>query len=288
MKKLMLAANTQPNLDTISYPVLASGKLDGVRGCVQNEQLVSRSLKSSLNRHVTAYLSSPIFEGLDGELTVTDPKYMHDFNTNQSTFMKQDSAPDFVFHVFDDMSKATDIAMQRKGMQLKMRVIELKAKGYKVEYCEQHVANSKEEVLALYDKYTQLGYEGLILAKPGHAYKHGRSTLNQETLLKLKPIEDAEAKIVGFEELMHNLDAGNSNKAENMLGGNMLGAIVVEMPNGKQFKIGTGFDLEMRRIIWENRQSYLGMYASYKFMQLSPYGIPRCPVYKGIRYKGDM
>ena len=40
MKNVMLAANTQPKLDELQYPVLVSPKIDGVRGCVQEGKLV--------------------------------------------------------------------------------------------------------------------------------------------------------------------------------------------------------------------------------------------------------
>lgn len=284
----MLAANTQPNIEEIRYPTMVSPKIDGVRACVQNGKLVSRSLKDSLNRWVTKVLSHPAFEGFDGELTVIGDKW-NDFNHNQSQFMTQAGQPKFIYWVFDDISRGDMTALIRKG-QLEQRV-DL-ANNLMPELCEvrcvaQHLVNHPIDVLNKYETFRDLGYEGLIICDPYAKYKHGRSTLKQGIMLKLKPVEDDEATIIGMEELMHNEDAGNSKCQAHLVPGGMLGALVVSW-KGKQFKIGTGFDHEQRREMWNNAKDYMGKLATFKYMELSKYGIPRGPVFKGIRSKADV
>ena len=283
-RNVMLAANTQPNIDLISYPKLVAGKLDGLRGCIQRTELLSRSLKSSLNRHVTKELSHELFDGLDGELTVTGAKW-NDFNHNQSVFMTQAGKPDFVFNVFDDMSY-DGTAMERKE-HAEMRVEHLKSIELPVEFCQQTLVHNPAEMRKMYEYYRSMGYEGLIAMDPMAKYKHGRSTLKQEIMLKLKPSEDSEATIIGMEELMHNLDAGNSKKKENLVPGGMMGKLKVCW-NNKVFYVGTGFDHAQRQDMWDNMDKYLGKLAKFKFMELSEYGVPRSPVFLGIRSKDDL
>jgi DNA ligase-1 len=287
INKLMLSCNTLPNIDTeINYPVLASGKLDGVRGCVQEQQLVSRSLKAhTLNRHATSYLSRAIFEGLDGELCLAGESW-NNFNANQSAFTTQSGEPKFIWHVFDDISKPFMSAHKRKTLA-KERAQVLFDLGYPVFFCEQELIYDPSSLRYMYDKKREEGYEGLILTDPNGLYKHGRSTLKQGTSLKLKPSSDSEALVIDFIELEHNLDAGNSIKKENMVPGNMLGALIVRW-NGVMFNIGTGFSLAQRIEIWTNRDKYLNAFATFKYMEVFPdTGIPRSPVFKGFRAKVD-
>lgn len=288
VKPLMMSCNTIPDIDKdIKYPVLASYKLDGVRGCVQDGQLASRSGKAhTLNRYVTDYLSKDIFEGLDGELCLAGDDW-NNFNANQSAFTTQSGQPDFIWYVFDDISKPFMSAKKRKDLA-KARVDKLFELGYPVFFCEQVLVGSPEELRIVYNMARTSGYEGLIVMDPNGLYKHGRSTLRQGTSLKLKPSNDSEAKVIGFEELMHNLDAGNSKKLENLVPGNKLGALVVDW-NGVQFNIGTGFTDSQRIYIWNNRDIIKGQLVTFKYMETFPdTGCPRAPVFKGFRNKVDL
>jgi DNA ligase-1 len=287
INKLMLSCNTIPDIDKdVRYPVLASGKLDGVRGCVQEGQLLSRSLKSSLNRHVTEYFSKPIFEGLDMELTLPGDDW-NNFNANQSAFMEQSGKPEFVAHVFDDIAKPYISAKNRKALT-KARVDVLLDLGYRTLFCEQKLIDCAKDLRYMYDEHRERGYEGLIVMDPNDLYKHGRSTLKQGTSLKLKPQNDSEAEIVGFEELMHNLDAGNSKRQENLVPGNKLGALIVKW-RGVTFNIGSGFTDAQRVHIWMYKEMYAGKLVTFKYMEVfTDTGIPRGPIFKGLRSKADM
>lgn len=284
LKKVMLAANERINIARINYPVLASGKLDGVRGNVQQGALYSRSGKQSINPHVSAILGKECYEGLDGELCVPGVMWQ-DFNTNQSAFMTQWSKPDFVFHVFDDIS-ASGTAEHRKDA-LRRRVAILKAQGHPVEFCYQHIIHTPAELQKLYDTYRAKGYEGLIVMKPSGLYKNGRSTLKQEIMLKMKPCEDDEAVITGFEVVMHNEDAGNSKRAENLYEGDRAGKIVA-LWKGKTIRVGTGFSHSEAKRWWDNQEEYIGKMFKFKYMELTPYGEPRGAVFQGFRSKEDM
>ena len=69
MFKPLLAA-TVKDLDTITYPVYASVKLDGVRAIAKDGEIRSRSNKPIANKRVQELLSAVSTLGLDGELIV--------------------------------------------------------------------------------------------------------------------------------------------------------------------------------------------------------------------------
>lgn len=287
MLKLMLSCNTLPNIDTeVPYPCLASGKLDGIRACIQAGAPRTRTLKDLPNRHTRQRLSSAALEGLDGELTLKGELW-NDFNANQSAFMSHDGKPDFIFHVFDDISKPHMPAVKRKALA-KERVAVLRDLGYPVEFCEQYEVSNSTDLRAMYLKYRANGYEGLIVMDRLGCYKHGRSTLNQAISLKLKPCKDAEAVVVGFEELQRNLDAGNSKRKENLVPGGTLGRLNVSW-DGVLFGIGSGFTDSQRQEIWDNQDKYLGKLVTFKYMEVfKDTGAPRGPIFKGWRSKEDV
>src|SRR5262249_3263238 len=106
-----------------------------------------------------------------------------------------------------------------------------------------------------------LGGEGLMLRRPGSRYEAGRSS----SLLKVKSFRDAEARVVG-----HQAGAGRHQ--------GRLGALVVEMPDGTRFNIGTGFSDAERA-----SPPRLGAIVTYRYQELSEAGVPRFPSYVGVR-----
>lgn len=286
MKEPMKAASKLPSDSDIPLPCLVSGKLDGIGAIVHEGELLSRNMIDIPNRHTYKALSYTALDGLHGELTLRADK--HNFNKNTSAFMSINGEPDFVFNVFDDFTQPDKPADVRKSM-CKIRVEQLAKLGYPVEFCEQHVCRTLAEVYEHYSVYRANGYEGLIISLPSGKYKFGRSTLKQALSLKLKPCDDAEAEVIGYNELMHNDDAGNSQMQANMRAGGVLGALVCKLPNGVQFNIGSGFTYAQRFDLWRRREELIGKMVTFKYMHLfAATGVPRGPVFKGFRDKIDI
>lgn len=105
-----------------------------------------------------------------------------------------------------------------------------------------------------------LGGEGLMLRQPGSRYVAGRST----TLLKVKSFLDAEATVIG-----HSPGLGRHQ--------GRLGALEVELANGKRFSVGTGLSDAER----ENPPA-IGTLITFRYQELSSDGIPRFPSYTGV------
>lgn len=147
------------------------------------------------------------------------------------------------------------------------------------------------------EHYLGLGYEGVMLRNPQSLYKHGRATEKSQDLLKVKRFVDAEAEIIGYEELLHNNNEPTTNELgyterssnkENLVGANTLGALICKTTEGIVFKIGTGYDAALRQKLWNERESLIGKLVKYKYFAVGVKEAPRFPVFIGIRYKEDM
>ena len=141
------------------------------------------------------------------------------------------------------------------------------------------------------------GAEGVMVRSIGGIYKFGRSTVKDGILGKLKRFADAEYKVVGFQERMHNGNEATtdalgrterSSHKENKTGRGDLGALVLETPDGQSFNCGTGFDDATRSEIWGNRDKYIGQFAKIKSFLIGVKDLPRFPVFLGFRSSEDM
>jgi len=118
-------------------------------------------------------------------------------------------------------------------------------------------SNPEETVLARLKQAEALGYEGLMLRQPGSLYVDGRS----HTLLKVKTFVDCEATVIDYE------------KGKGKHKGRM-GALVVRLPSGVEFSVGSGFTDKER----ENPPK-LGSKVTVKYQELTKDGVPRFPTY---------
>jgi DNA ligase-1 len=280
----MLASNVE--LDAVKYPVLCTPKFDGIRCVIRDGVALSRKLKPIPNSHVQALLSD-LPDNLDGELMLTGKT----FNQIQSAVMREDGNPRIVFHVFD----IVDTKMPYNKRVEILRDMDLPSYVKKVLPVEIH----DEETLKEYEREAVEDYdfEGIMIRSPKGPYKFGRSTAKQGWLCKLKRFTDAEARIVGYEELMHNENEAEvdelgltkrSHKKEGMVPAGTLGAWIVENEEGQRFKVATGMTAADRAEYWEVRDEMIGQLVKYKFQESGGKDLPRFPVFLGIRSELDM
>lgn len=267
------------------WPKLISTKFDGIRAVTSPDGTLSNSLKQIPNRYVQEQLAK-ITPWLDGELVLRGDKGKC-YDNNQSAFMSRDGKPDFIFKVFDYAG------LPKEGFIHRLTVVHDLCDGFSfVEAVKHHSVYTPEEVFAHYNVVRAIGYEGLILRDPNAIYKYGRSTVNQEWGLKMKPFDPDEAIVTGFTELYHNENESKENEMgnnvrsshkDNKVAGNTLGALICDY-KGKEFKIGTGFSAKQRKEIWFNREQYRTKYARFKHQGITKAGVPRGPaVFLGWR-----
>lgn len=106
-----------------------------------------------------------------------------------------------------------------------------------------------------------LGGEGLMLHRRNALYRAGRS----EDLLKYKPHEDAEAQVIAH--------LPGKGKYEGMMG-----ALQVRTPEGRSFRIGTGFTDAQRA-----RPPPMGAWLTYRYNGLTSTGLPRFARFMRVR-----
>lgn len=277
----MLAACV--NLDTLTLPVLCTPKYDGIRCLIHKRKAMSRTLKPIPNKHVQTTLAK-CPNGLDGELIV-----QNNYNKTQSGIMREDGVPDFEYHVFDVVMDAP--YNERMKHLAAMELPPICKKVLPVEI------RTRTSLLAYEARCLQDGYEGVMIRTPDGPYKFGRSTEKEGYLLKLKQFTDAEAKIIDYEELMHNNNpltydkrgyAKRSQCQDNLTPAGTLGCFIVEDVDGRQFKVATGMTAEERQTYWDNIDDYIGKLVKYKFQEHGAKDLPRFPVFLGFRDESDM
>lgn len=291
--KPMLAAKLD-SVDDAKFPAMVSPKLDGIRAISTGNGLVSRTLKPIPNEFIQQRFAS-LPPGLDGELIVGAPTGTGVMNATASGVMKKTGMPDATFHVFDKVCEGP--FMHRHNAARDMVAYWQSSEGGTVKIVRHTHVHMIEELEDEEDFYIKQGYEGLMLRDLHGEYKFGRSGKKQGWLLKLKRWHDTEAVITGaVEEMANNNEATKdelgrtkrSSAKANKTGKGRLGALECILPNGVEFELGTGFDAYHREWMWKDRVALIGQHVKFKYQEFTPAGVPRFPVFLGLRHKEDM
>jgi len=279
----------------LKYPVVVSPKLDGIRCLVLDHQALTNSFKLQPNRHVQNRVSL-LPDGLDGELTIQEAD---NFSAVESGIMSAKGSPPFVYNVFDCVKDPHEPFMLR-FQRAKLWVDNLQKAHPFVQLVPHHLITNCKQLLQLERHYLKLGYEGLMIRDPNGPYKSGRATPKEGWLLKLKRFTDGEARVIGFEERMHNDNEAfegelgqtkRSSSKEGKIPAGTLGKLVVkDIKSSKVFKIGVfkGLNDAAKFEIWQNQDAYLGRLVKYKYQAHGTKDRPRIPVWAGWRSELDL
>jgi DNA ligase-1 len=142
-----------------------------------------------------------------------------------------------------------------------MRQIASQAKVPWLREIEQFSAVDRDSLKKRMKEVVMAGGEGLMLHRADVHYETGRS----DTLLKMKPWEDAESVVIGHVP-------GKGKYA------GMLGALRVRTSDGREFSLGTGFSDEQRR-----NPPPVGAVVTYRYHDLTAGGLPRFASFLRIR-----
>jgi len=224
-------------------PYLVSEKLDGVRALWDGKTLRFRS-----GRTVSApawFLAALPTTPLDGELWM-----------DRRSFDALSAAVRRTEPVDAEWRRITYRVFELPAGEgtFEQRVDKLKALASAIVVpVEQQRFTSNAELRAKLKQVVDAGGEGLMLHRADAPLASGRSDL----LLKLKPLADAEAVVIGHEPGKGRL-AGQ------------LGALELQTPEGVRFKLGTGFTDAQRR-----NPPAIGTTVTYRYRDLTPSGKPR-------------
>ena len=250
---LLLAENWDTSADLSDWWM--SEKLDGVRAYWDGKQFLSR--QGNLYHAPAWFIEGLPAVPLDGELWIDRKKFQRTVSIVRRQD-KNDLWSEVKFLVFD--APAATGGFEDRIAFLKETIAAGNSKFARVHAHER--CRSLDALRAELSRIEALGGEGLMLRQPGSKYVAGRSS----TLLKVKTFHDAEALVIGHQ-------AGAGKHAGRM------GALLVRLPNGTEFAIGTGFTDRER----ENPPA-TGATITFRYQELSDAGVPRFPSWGGIRH----
>lgn len=232
-----------------------SEKLDGVRAYWDGERLRSRK-GNPINAPPWFVAHFPRVP-LDGELWMGRGAFERLSGAVRRQRPDDAQWREIRFMVFDLPSSP---ATFDRRLQRLREMFETVASPY-VALVEQFRVSGRAELMERLDRVVAGGGEGLMLHKGSSLYAAGRS----DDLLKLKTHEDAEAVVIG-----HLPGKGRLT--------GMLGALLVETPEGLRFRLGTGFSDEERR-----NPPPLGATVTYRHHGRTRNGVPRFASFLRIR-----
>ncbi len=253
--RLMLATEYAEGIQVSEYWV--SEKLDGVRGHWDGAVLRTRG-----GHRVDApawYTAGWPAVAMDGELWIGRGRF-----EEVSSIVRSSSPDDMAwravwFMVFD---------LPGHGGAFEERVTAMRAlldeAGVSwLRPVEQFRVADPAELDARLAAIVAAGGEGLMLHHRHARYRAGRS----DSLLKYKLYADAEARVVGY--------TPGRGRHEGMVG-----ALIVERPDGLRFRLGSGLSDAMRA-----EPPPLGSWVTYRFNGVTSNGVPRFARFLRVRHE---
>lgn len=243
------------DVSKLVYPFFVQPKLDGMRATSQNGKLISRKNREiDTMKHIEYHLHYT--DNFDGEL------YAHglSFQENMKLIKKlTDDSWQVGYHVYD--IHGLDEPFSRRYMKLK----ELTKFKMNVNIVPAYEVNSYEELIKYHTTFLKEGYEGTIIRLDKGGYEYNKRS---DSLLKFKDFIDEAYEII---------DVVPSEKIPTH------GVVVCKMDNGSIFKCGMKVSHEVREYMLEFRNEFIGQTAEVRYFELTDDGIPRFPVFFGVR-----
>ena len=248
-----LAGVYREGVDLTRYWV--SEKLDGVRA--RWDGVALRSRRGNRLHAPPWFVEGFPAEPLDGELWLGRGAFEKLSGTVRRAVPDDDAWRGVRFMVFDLPAHPADF----DGRLRRLRALFARVASPHIALIEQFRVADHAELMAALDRVVALGGEGLMLHDGRARYRAGRTN----DLLKVKRYEDAEAVVVAHLP-------GRGKYA------GLLGSLLVETPDGRRFRLGSGFSDEERR-----RPPPVGATVTYKHYGVTGNGIPRFASFLRVR-----
>jgi ATP-dependent DNA ligase len=263
----MLAHKFKDYKHKLKFPVYVQPKLDGYRSLFNpntntfytrtgKEYSNVENLKNELQK---LNISKSLI--LDGELYNHNIKF-EEFGCLRQTKNKEENI-NIEYHVYD----LIDTSDLNKSFNDRLEILKQLIKDSKsiIKLVDTKMAKTEKEINDLHKNYIEQNYEGTMI-RNNSIYK---LNYRSQDLLKLKDFDDAEFKIVGFEEEYDTLTN------EKMI------IFICETDNKKTFKVGSKGTKQERKLLLDkvinNKDKYIGKLLSVQYFGLTDNGIPRFP-----------
>ncbi len=253
----LLANVLDERADVTAY--LVSEKFDGVRA-----QWDGKSLQFRSGRTVPApawFLAKLPASPLDGELWLARGKFDELSGIVRKEVPIDDEWRKLSYLVFELPSVNGGAMSTFAERYASIKTIVQQANWPQLKAVEQYRVADRAELKRKLEAVLKVRGEGLMLHLADAPYVTGRS----DVLLKLKPLRDTEAEVVA-------LIPGKGKYT------GMMGALQMKTPEGKLFKLGTGFSNEQRK-----NPPPIGSTVTYTYRDLTKTGLPRFASFLRLR-----
>jgi DNA ligase-1 len=132
-----------------------------------------------------------------------------------------------------------------------------------------YVKSDYNMIKGLHDEFVTQGYEGAMVKDLDAPYKFGRGP----EVMKLKAFHDVDLEVAGLQE-------GTGKHS------GKLGSVLVSY-NGVDVQVGSGFSDELREIIWEKPDDFIGRTIEVRYQEETPDGSLRFPTFVCFRNDRD-
>lgn len=251
--EILLAQIYQHGVDVTQY--LVSEKLDGVRAIWDGKVLRTRAGNVIA---APVWFTQPLPNvPLDGELWLAHGQFDALSGAVRKEVPVDAEWKNITYQVFELPNAAGTFEARAKRIEeivTQAHVAHLKA-------VKQFMVKNEAQLKQTLKQIVAAGGEGLMLHRADALYVTGRN----EALLKLKLLLDAEAVVIA-----HTAGRGKYQ--------GKLGALVVQTPEGVQFKLGTGFSDAQR----ENPPK-IGSVVTYTYRDVTKTGKPKFASFLRVR-----
>nr|CAA6830896.1 MAG: DNA ligase (ATP) (EC [uncultured Thiotrichaceae bacterium] len=214
--QLLLAKVYKKSSDLSHY--WASEKYDGVRAYWNGQQFISR--QGNVYHAPDWFTQSFPKHPLDGELWLARNSFEQLLSTVSKDTPVDDEWRQLTYRVFELPEASGTFSERIVALESLLNNID----NPYLKLVEQYRVRSHKALMEKLDDVVNAGAEGLMLHHENAVYTTGRS----DDLLKVKRYEDAEARVI-----RHLPGKGKYT--------GMMGALLLETPEGIRFKIGSGF-----------------------------------------------
>lgn len=253
---VMLANVYHPGIALDDYWV--SEKYDGVRGYWDGKTLRTRGGETVMAPawFTAGWPNTP----MDGELWAGRGKFADAVSTVRTQQPDDAAWRRMRFMVFDLPAQAGSFDVRLPVLQATIAQLGLPW----VEAVRQEKVRDDRTLQAKMRKVVKEGGEGLMLHRGASLYRAERS----DDLLKLKPYDDAEARVTGY--------APGKGRHQGRVG-----ALLVESADGRRFRLGAGLSDAQRMA-----PPPVGTWVTYRFRGINDSGLPRFATF--LRVRDDM
>ncbi len=250
---ILLAEVYRNQVDVTQY--LVSEKLDGVRAVWDGQILRFRS-----GRQINApawFIEGLPKQALDGELWMGRGSFERLSGTVRREVPDEAEWRQVQYMIFELPGGEGDFRRRAE----RIRQIVQQANVPWLREVEQQAVTDRDSLQKRLQQVVQAKGEGLMLHRADALYETGRS----DTLLKVKPWDDAEAVVIGYLP-------GKGRHA------GRVGALRVRTDDGREFSLGTGLTDAQRE-----SPPAIGATVTYRYRDLTRMGLPRFASFLRVR-----